>query len=392
MLKAGVYDPYLDTLGGGERYCLSVVEVLLKNNYNVDIFWSGDQDILPKAEKRFGLELSAANLVPDIFQEHPHQIECVENQEILSSIASRRFTSDDRITKIKKIVNKIKITRQYDVFFYISDWSIPFLFSHNNLLHIQLPLAKSIPLSQKIINKIKLYNYNKILCNSEFTLNVAKPRLGSKCTVLYPPVDTKQFNPSGPKENIILSVGRFDTLFNSKKQEVLIEAFKKMYDQKNILGWKLVLAGGVLNHMEENSFLIRLKEMASGYPIEFQINPDFTILKSIYESSKIYWHAAGYNVDEDLHPENTEHFGIAPVEAMASGAVPILVKKGGLGEIVTDGVSGYLWNTTEELVAKTQLLIGSPETMSQISQKSIEVASKYSKESFENNFKSILNI
>lgn len=392
MLKAGIYDPYLDTLGGGERYCLSVVEVLLKNNYNVDIFWSGDQEILPKAERRFGLELSGANLVPDIFQEHPHQIESVENQEILSSIASRRFTTDDRITKIKKIVNKIKITQQYDVFFYISDWSIPFLFSRNNLLHIQLPLAKSIPLPQKIINKIKLYNYNKILCNSEFTMNVAAPRLGSKCTVLYPPVDTKQFNPNGTKENIILSVGRFDTLFNSKRQEVLIEAFKKMYDQKNILGWKLVLAGGVLNHMEENSFLIRLKEMGSGYPIEFQINPDFTILKSIYESSKIYWHATGYNVDQELHPENTEHFGIAPVEAMASGAVPILVDKGGLGEIVTDGISGYLWNTTEELVAKTQLLIGSPQTMLQISQKSIEIASKYSKESFETNFKSILNI
>ena len=35
--RAAIYDPYLDTLGGGERYCLSVVEFLLQNNYQVDI-------------------------------------------------------------------------------------------------------------------------------------------------------------------------------------------------------------------------------------------------------------------------------------------------------------------------------------------------------------------
>ena len=27
--RAAIYDPYLDTLGGGERYCLTVAEILL---------------------------------------------------------------------------------------------------------------------------------------------------------------------------------------------------------------------------------------------------------------------------------------------------------------------------------------------------------------------------
>ena len=55
--KAAIYDPYLDTLGGGERYCLTVAEILLKNGYKVDIFWSGDKTLIEKAEKRFSLDL-----------------------------------------------------------------------------------------------------------------------------------------------------------------------------------------------------------------------------------------------------------------------------------------------------------------------------------------------
>ena len=77
-LKAAIYDPYLDTLGGGERYCLSVAEILVKHDYEVDIFWSGQQDILEKAKNRFALDLSKINLVPDIFGLSNSKIEFVE--------------------------------------------------------------------------------------------------------------------------------------------------------------------------------------------------------------------------------------------------------------------------------------------------------------------------
>ncbi len=29
-MKAAIYDPYLDTLGGGEKYALTVAETMLK--------------------------------------------------------------------------------------------------------------------------------------------------------------------------------------------------------------------------------------------------------------------------------------------------------------------------------------------------------------------------
>jgi len=77
-LKAAIYDPYLDTLGGGERYCLSVAEILSQNGYEVDIFWSGDQDILIRAQDRFALDLSTVKLVPDIFGLTKKRIELIE--------------------------------------------------------------------------------------------------------------------------------------------------------------------------------------------------------------------------------------------------------------------------------------------------------------------------
>jgi hypothetical protein len=42
-MRAAIYNPYLDTLGGGERYTLAVATTLFKNGYQVDIEWKGKE-------------------------------------------------------------------------------------------------------------------------------------------------------------------------------------------------------------------------------------------------------------------------------------------------------------------------------------------------------------
>lgn len=381
--KAAIYDPYLDTLGGGERYCLTVAEILLQNGYSVDLFWSGDPDLITKAQQRFNLDLSQINLVKDIFNIIPQRIDCVEDTESLIKISERHQLKTNFYKTTLSIFNKFKITKNYDLFFYISDWSVPFLFSKNNLLHVQLPLILKNNLKETILNKIKLYFYNRIVCNSQFTQNFAEKYFGKKCQIIYPPVDVEKFNSNGKKNNYILSVGRFDNLLNSKKQDIMIEAFKKLSVSHS--NWKLILAGGSLDSPDKNSYLLHLKKLAIGFPIEFVINPDFTKLSDIYASSKIYWHAAGFEVDENLHPESTEHFGIAPVEAMASGLVPLVIAKGGLPEIVDEGKDGYLWQNIDDLITKTNLLIDSPQLLKDISSAAVIKSRKFSKEKFAEN-------
>jgi len=232
----------------------------------------------------------------------------------------------------------------------------------------------------------------QIICNSKFTSQFAINQFDDKCRVLYPPVDIEKFTPNISKENIILSVGRFDNILNSKKQDILIESFIELYGQGNISDWKLILTGGSLTSPDENTYLHHLKNIAKDYPIEFYPNPSFTEIKNLYEKSKIYWHAAGYNVNQQEHPENTEHFGMAPVESMAAGLVPLVVNKGGLNEIFEDRISGYLWDTPSELVSKTQTLIQDPKLLESLSSQAIIRCRLFSKETFVNNLEKIINI
>lgn len=387
--KAAIYDPYLDTLGGGERYCLSVAEILLKNGYAVDLFWSGNPDLLNQAQNRFSLSIEKINIVPDIFHIHKQKIDLALDGQTLPKITSKAIGNQNIYQKVKTLLQKYQTTKNYDLFFYLSDGSVPLLFSKNNLLHVQVPFLNRNTPYQKIANTIKLLLFKKIICNSEFTSKFTQSNQKTKKFVLYPPVDIEKFSSSETKQNIILSVGRFDNILNAKKQDVLINSFSKLSAQNP--KWKLVLAGGSLEKSENNSYLKHLRYISKNLPVEFMVNPDFPTLKKLYSQSKIYWHAAGYGVDENINPQNTEHFGITVVEAMSSGLIPIVIAKGGLPEIISHEENGFLWNTTEELIAKTNLLIASPETQKSMSQKAVQSCKIFSKENFEKKLLSIIN-
>jgi glycosyltransferase involved in cell wall biosynthesis len=381
-LKAAIYDPYLDTLGGGERYCLTVGEILLKHNYQVDLFWSGNQEIISLAEKRFNLKLDGIKCVPDIFGLTHKKIDLIE-ENISKSLQSRLIPKLNYFQKIKNYFHKFKILSQYDLVFFLSDGSIPFLFSKKNFLHIQVPFILKQNILDKIINLIKVKFIHNVICNSQFTSRFLTDFPKNKINVLYPPVDVEKFSTSEKKDNIILSVGRFDNILNAKKQDVLIEAFKKLCQNNSNFDWKLILMGGSRDLPKDNHYLQHLQHLAKDFPIEFIVNPDFDELKHVYSQSKIYWHAAGFGVDEFIHPEQTEHFGMTVVEAMDSGLVPMVVAKGGLSEIVTESENGFLWQTIDELVAKTQLLLVTPVDLKNLSIKAQEASQVFSKQVFE---------
>ena len=388
--KAAIYDPYLDTLGGGERYCLTVAEILIKNGYSVDIFWSGDKTLIEKAEKRFSLDLKELKMVPDIFGIKPQNLNLLETHDDLSKFTNRVADPFRLKVKLSSISKKIKNNRKYDVLFYLSDGSIPLLFGKKNYLHVQVPFVNHYDLPSRISRRLKSKLFTNIICNSQFTAKYQDQDVKNKVLVVYPPVDVDKFYASKSKENIILSVGRFDNILNAKKQDVLVDAFRQLSQKSPIGNWKLVLAGGSLTDPEKNSFLQYLQKNAQNLPVEFMVNPPFNVLQELYSVAKIYWHAAGFEVDETVHPENTEHFGITVVEGMASGLVPVVVEQGGIPEIVDNGVSGFLWKTVDELVAKTQKLIDDPEILKLMSQQSLINCQQFSKSNFEKKLMGII--
>lgn len=238
-----------------------------------------------------------------------------------------------------------RVTRGYDLVLYLSDGSIPLLGGKKNLLHMQVPFHGVH--GRSFANRLKLMRISAVIVNSRFTQSVVDKEYGIHTVVVYPPVMPV---PPGRKEKLILSVGRFEPSLNVKRQDALIEAFRLA--APDLPGWRLVLVGG----SDDESWLSQLKSQALGLPIEFVTNAPYSVLCALYRKAKIYWHAAGYQVDEQIYPEQTEHFGISTVEAISAGCLPLVVGKGGQREILADPI--YYWSSVAELAEKTVSAVG----------------------------------
>ncbi len=355
-MRALIFDRYLDTLGGGERYSLYFALALSKLGFKVEIAWSNLEDI-SSAEKKFGFDLGQISL----------------NTEAYSLF----FTKS-------KLKERYKFTRDYDLVFWLSDGSLPFLFAKKNFIHIQVPFKKLG--GDPIINTIKSLTYSKVIYNSKFTEGFIKKQIPlAKGVVLYPPVDVESMKSKIEKKNIILSVARFDSPSHAKRQDVLIDAFTKLNSKEK--KYRLVLAGGIRGKGGED-YLGLLKKSAKNLPVKFIANPSFTELKQLYADAKFFWHAAGYGVDEEKEPEKVEHFGITTVEAMAAGCVPIVINKGGQKEIIKSE-TGFLCDSVDEIVSYTHSLIHSPEKLNLISNNAVNRAKDFSQEQFVNEVKAL---
>ena len=353
ILKACLYDPYLNTLGGGEKYFFNLVETLCNANYQVDIIWNGDHNILNQAERRFNLNLSKVKF-----------------------IRSQIFSQGH-------LFQKFFFLQKYDLSLVISDGSIPWLFARKNYLHFQVPFRHH----SSLLDKLKLALIQKIICNSKFTENYIKLQYITQNTaVLYPPIDLPSKPTTTLKGQQILSVGRFDNILNTKRHDILIQAFKEFY--KTNKQYKLILAGGSIDTSSE--YINKLKSSVAKLPVELKFNITTDELITLYQNSSIYWHAAGYGVDEKTNPENTEHFGISIVEAMSYGCVVFAPQKGGIKEIINNQKNGYFYETFKELASKTNNYV-QQNNPNQIRTQAIKTSKLFEKDNFVKNFKKIIN-
>jgi len=362
-MKVGLYTPYLDTLGGGERYILTIASHLSEQGHQVDVFWD-ETGLKKRLTERLGIKLDKVNFVENIFSSN------------------------------KNLSQKWQKTREYNVIFFLSDGSVPFLFGKRNFLLFLVPFTKVN--GRSLLNRAKLKRFHQVVTISKFNKKFIDQEYGVKSQVIYPPAMVEVFKP-GEKENVIISVGRFVKPIkhqkglirplHSKKQEILIEVFKKMCDQ-GLKNWRLILAGGAVK--EDKNYVERLKKLAKSYPIELKTNIEFADLKKYYGKAKIYWHATGFGEDEQKHPERMEHFGITTVEAMSAGCVPIVINKGGQPEIVTDKVDGFLWKTKTDLVKATLQLIKSPKLWQKLSSQAIKDSRQFSEKVFNQKINEII--
>ncbi len=321
-MRIGIYDPYLDDLGGGEKYMMTIASCL-SSHHDVSIFWNNKKDLDAVAD-RFSIDLRKVNLQPNIFSSNTN------------------------------LLQRLSATQSYDLIIVLSDGSIPLTLSRKLFLHIQQPLST---VESGLLSQFKTTRITGIFYNSSFTRQFNKkyfPNIHDD--ILYPPVEIH--DEPVAKENIILHVGRYRKISGReddyKKQSFMIEAFKEMVDA-GLKDWKFIIAAGLLQK-DETEFT-KLREAAKGYPVEFYTNVSNTKLFQYYNKAKIYWHASGFGENLEERPELAEHFGISTVEAMGCGTVPVVINAGGQKEIVSHEVNGLVWSTKEEFIQQTLKLV-----------------------------------
>lgn len=338
MKKIGIYDPYFHILGGAERYVFSIAKCFTRTGVT---FYGGDGLIFKKVQEKFGLTLKEATMKP--WQNERN----LRNREL----------------------------KGLDIFFYVTDGSLFWANARKNILIIQTP--DHIP-KRSVVNTVKLWSWQKIICYSEFIADFIAERLGKKPEVLFVPI-TGTSRASLKKEKIILSVGRFFPQLHNKKQKEMVTVFKDLVEE-GLKDTVLYLVGSIDPGAEE--LVETVTELAKGYPIKIVTQTTYDELASLYRKAKVYWHAAGFGEDLDMHPERAEHFGVATVEAMAHRAVPVVFAGGGQMEIVDHGSNGFVWRNAEELKKYTRELLKNEELRTRLADKAQVKSQVYTHDKF----------
>jgi hypothetical protein len=224
-----------------------------------------------------------------------------------------------------------------------------------------------------------LETYDSVVALSDYTLGWTRTWWGRGEAVLSPPV---RMRAPGEKEQLIVAIGRFfdQKSGHSKQQLELVRAFRGLVE-RGLSGWRFVLIGGCNGPDREYAMAVRRE--ARGLPIEVHLNAPGSFLDEQIGKATFLWHAAGLGADLQAHPDRAEHFGIAPIEAMSAGVVPLVFAAAGPTEVVRHGVDGLHFHSADELVAQTLDLIADGPRRERLAAAAIQRAHGYDGAHFE---------
>jgi glycosyltransferase involved in cell wall biosynthesis len=326
-----VVHPYLDIYGGGERVCHNVIKTLVEHGQKVELltfdFDAGRyRDIVGED---FPKDVAVHSLGKRIEVEPP-------------------FTLYKRHRNFVKLLKKYRDLLEYDYLFSTQS-SSPFepVFlnkSKKNIAYVHFPEIHYDYDHSKLKRKLYLWLFkhwveqgiNKldmVFCNSNYTKeNIQRywKRHGVKDPiVVYPAVNLEKFwceTPLSKRRKGVIYVARFIPV---KRHEILKQL------AADLPAYEFVSVGGLID--AEKAWFDRFTEnLPSNYTLKTNL-PGPDLLKILHDS-RIY-----------VHLMEGEHFGIAPVEGLASGCVTLVHNSGGMKEFIPEE---FRWETYEDLKEK----------------------------------------
>ncbi len=190
-----------------------------------------------------------------------------------------------------------------------------FVSTHGGFFH-----TKSIGFLKKIyfnfVQRVVLRFADKVIAVSKNDFELFK-KIAKNVVLVENGVMVERFHAKKKKKNHFLFLGRFS---KNKRIDLLLGAFGELH--RKGLYFKLIIAGSdwehLLGELVEETAELGLKEK-----VAFVVNPVQDETGHLYGSSEFFVSASQY-----------EGFGLALVEAMASGCIPIVQENDGFSEIL----------------------------------------------------------
>ena len=305
-----VHDWYLsNSIGGAEKVALKIDEILSKNFSTPDLFALVENITKNKKNLFEGRKINTS-----FIQKLPFGKDRVQSFLPLIPFAIEQIDLSpyDLIVSSSHISTKGILTSPDQL--HISYIHTPMRYAWDQMnTYIKLSNLKRIGLEiplRYLLFKLRDWDFvsgqrpDFLIANSHFTAKRIKKYWGLDSEIIHPPVDIGRFVFNKERENFYLSVNR---LVPNKRIDLIIKAFNK-------LELPLVIVG-------DGPERKNLEKIANK-------NIIFKYKSSNKDVEKLMSRCRGFVYG------GVEDFGIAPVEALASGAPVIALAKGGLMDTV----------------------------------------------------------
>lgn len=349
----GVYFQYEFIPGGGEKFALSIAEEF-SDEAQVVIVFENQQSIL----------------------------------RVMSVITDLGFDKMDFKCVTRKEAERMP---PFDVFLLQGNELFPTKkgLGRKNYFICQFPFPTNLEYLEEF-ERLGLYNdYTSYIVYSDYVKKHVRAQLASWREVnvdinVIPPTCDDVGLGNAKKTNQVIGVGRFFTGGHNKRHDIMIDALQRSMEKAPDIDINLCLVGASHKEAVHREHLAMLRTKALGLPIKFHVDELRDRLDDHYRRSKVYYHAAGWGVDDTISPHEAEHFGISLIEAMSAGCVPIVYGVGGPAEIVNHGINGVIISSVDEMADWTiRILKGwdTPIIMS-MRENALVTAKAYGKEAF----------
>ena len=384
MSRVAVYNLYWSTYGGAEQVSGAFAE-FLRDGHEVTLFGPEKIDVA-KSRDRLGLDLSGCDYERVMNDDEAGELSADFDVFVNGTYRSRAINRAARGIYYVHFPQPLDTPRQ-NVNQGVSRTASRVLGAVPGRLRSSSKFARvQKGFERRVIDPAWIDSYTDYVANSEYTAHWTHEIWGVPSSVVYPAVRPVVEADWSRKTPSIATLGRFfDPIHgHGKKQRDLVDGFvlldeagrSRVRDEQ----WRFALVGGA--DAANREYALSVKRAAIGHPIDVHINRPRSVVEDTLAEASIYWHGTGYGEHVSKHPERFEHFGIAVVEAMLAGCVPVVYGEAGPAEIVRHGVDGYHWHTLEQLAEFTYVLMTDAEKRRSMAESAVARGREYSIDRF----------